>query len=180
MLANLVGPVVRCFPRVARVRPRVRHVATAPAVRRVVRHVARRAPRVAMICTAGALPTAALLLPAPPAPAPAPAAIVAPAPLPWGIGAYPLLPALTFGGGGGGSAGEGAGASLPGRIEVAHLGVPDALPPGDGGTFPGPDNPTSTPGTPPTQVPEPGFLFVTGLLAFAAVLFARRRARAKR
>lgn len=174
MLANLVGPVVRCFPRVARVRPRVRHVAAAPAVRRVVRHVVRRAPRVAMICAAGALPTAALLLPAAPAPAPAPApaAIAAPAPLPWGIGAYPLLGAPTFG--------SGAGGGGPGG-EVSRLILPDVVPPGGGGSaVPGPENPPSSPGEPPTQVPEPGFLFVTGLLAFVATLFAWRRVRARR
>lgn len=168
MLANLITPVVRCVPRIVRARPRISAAAVTPVVRPVVRAVARRIPQVAMICTVGALPSAAQLLPIPPVPPPVPAAMAAPltapaAPLPHGIGAFPLLPPAFFAAGGGG------GQPVPGPV------TPDpGLPPGPpGGPLPPPD--TTTP------VPEPASMFGTALLALFATLMLRRpRTRAAR
>ncbi len=158
MLANLIAPIVRCFPRVVRARPRVSAAAVTPVVRPLARIIARRAPRIAMVCTVTALPSAAPLS-APPAPPPAPAAIAAPlagpVPLPFGIGAFPLLPPAYFAGGsGGGNPGSGLPPDVPTPWIVPP--PPPAPPPPPEGTF--------------TPVPEPASMFGTGLLALLGAL----------
>lgn len=177
MLVNLIAPIVRCFPRVVRARPRISAAAVAPVVRPLARVIARRAPRIAMVCTVAALPSAAPLSALPPPPvapaaiaAPLAAPLAAPAALPFGIGAFPLLPSAYFPDGSGGGY---SGAGLPSDPSPwTELPPPEVVMPPGGGVPPGGGLPP-TDGT-HTPVPEPASMFATGLLALLGALSVGR------